>query len=55
MRDCFASHGETALAELPASAVEASTAAGRPVLVAGAQPAAVVVLLDVTAQAMTDA
>jgi hypothetical protein len=42
-------------AELPAAAVEASAVAGRPLLVAGTQPGAVVLLLDLDVQGLGDA
>lgn len=55
MRDGFASHGEVSHGELPAADQEASAQAGRPVLSAGREPRAVVVLVNLIAQSMTNA
>lgn len=49
----FDAFGATAYAELPAALVAASTTTGRPMLVPGLQPRAVVVLLDITARGVS--
>ncbi len=49
----FDAPGMLAPAELPAALISASDAAGRALLVAGGQPGAVVLLLNITARGIS--